>query len=147
MSLSLQESYEVLDECIVNEWGAEDDSANVSDAKRWYRKFITGIKDTKEDDIKTIDEKISILKKCVKNMEDSKDDKGEAIKYSLKQIIPFNAIVRLVKRHDYAVLADVLAIPILPRLLLYPSMMQAQIDMTNKAIEYLEDKKEELKKL
>jgi len=147
MGLSLQESYEVLSECIVNEWGAEDDSANVSDAKKWYRKFISGMKDTKEDDIKTIDEKIAILKKCVKNMEDSKDDTGEAIKYSLKQIIPFNAIVRLVKRHDYAVLADILHIPILPRLLLYPKMMQGQIDMTNDAIEYLEEKKKELQKL
>lgn len=147
MSLSLQESYEVLSECIVNEWGAEDDSMNVSDAKTWYRKFISGMKDTKNDDIKAIDEKITILKKCVKNMEDSKDDTGEAIKYSLKEFIPYNWIVRLVKRHDYYVLSDLLGIPIFPRLFLYPSMMQGQIDMTNKAIDFLEEKKKELKKL
>ena len=147
MGLSLQESYEVLSECIVNEWGAEDDSMDISDAKTWYRKFISGMKDTKNDDIKTIDEKITILKKCVKNMEDAKDDTGEAIKYSLKEFIPFNTVVRLVKKHDYAVLTDALGIPILPRLFLYPSMMQGQIDMTNKAIEFLEEKKKELKKL
>ena len=147
MGLSLQESYEVLSECIVNEWGAEDDSMDISDAKTWYRKFISGMKDTKNDDIKTIDEKKKKKKKCVKNMEDAKDDTGEAIKYSLKEFIPFNTVVRLVKKHDYAVLTDALGIPILPRLFLYPSMMQGQIDMTNKAIDFLEEKKKELKKL
>ena len=147
MGLSLQESYEVLSECIVNEWGAEDDSASVSDARRWYRKFITGMKNTKDDDIKAIDGKIAVLKKCVKNMEEAQDDTGEAIKYSLKELIPFNMLVRVIKKHDYYALTDYLGIPILPRLFLYPRMMQSQIDMTNKAIAYLEEKKKELKKL
>lgn len=80
-------------------------------------------------------------------MEDAKDDKGEAIKYSLKEFIPYNWIVRLAVKHDNYVLSDLLGIPILPRLFLYPKMMQSQIDMANKAIEFLEEKKKELKKL
>ena len=146
MSLSLQESYEVLSECIVNEWGAEDNSMNVSDAKKWYKKFIYCMKDTKEDDLKIIDGKIALLKKCVKNMENAKDNKGEAIKYTLKELIPWNYLVRVVKKHDYYALTDYIGIPVL-RLFLYPKMMQSQIDMTNKAIDYLEEKKKELKKL
>ena len=96
---------ESLDECgIMLERAAEADATNLKKAMKWYNKFVNKSKG-KANSKQELKDRINVLKHCKENMEkalrDTRNGKqGGRIKYTLKQLIPFNSIYRLIKHQD-----------------------------------------------
>ena len=131
---------------LVLEVAPENDSMSVRQAMKWYGKFVAASK-SKTDNLEEIDAKIKVLERCVKHMKAAKEDpkKDGLIKFTLKSLIPFNDIARLVgKYHDpYAILASVVGgagnllvpglgsvITVGMRIALYNKMLDRQIART-----------------
>lgn len=137
---------------IVYEKSVEDDAVSLSQIMKWYSKFITTSK-SKAENKKEIEERIKVLKECVKSMQAAlgSGNHGERIKYSLKSLIPLNWIYRLIKRQDsYAGLgwlADLLlpGVSLVIRGVSWESMIGENIKKTEEAIAYLEGKLKEFK--
>lgn len=151
---SVSDDIFLLDESsIILEKSVEDDAMTVKQAKTFYRKVLArsrGKAESKEE----IKARITVLKACVKDMENQQDnpmDDGGIVKYILKDFIPFNRLYRLIKRQDayagLAILYDMLlpGLGTVMRGVHYKDMLEANIKKTNETIEFLEDKLKEMK--
>lgn len=138
----------------------EDAASNVREANKFYKKLLKQAKG-KASSRKEIQERINVLKNCVRQMEarkkefednqkNRKTDKDH-IKYILKALIPFNDLWRLFKRNDKYAILGTLGSFIIPytdvaaRAGFYAHMLQDNIDATNEAIKFLEEKLKEMK--
>lgn len=149
----------------VQEKSSYSDAMTPGAIMKWYRKFLAAMRKGKLDK-GAIDDKIHILEDCVSNMERELKKtgtdsalSGDRIKYSLKTFIPLNGIVRFFKNKDKSagvgVVGDALVAAItqgkvagisaVVRYATYKNMLEEQIKLTKEAIEYLKDKKKELK--
>ena len=137
----------------LEEKSSYSDASHIGQEKKWYRKFLAQSKKglTDKADVKA---RINLLKQCVDKMEQARKERpaGDVIKYSLKDFIPFNSIVRFIKNKDnYAgigALTDLL-IPgagAVVRAFTYDKMLEDQISNTKEAINYLEEKLKEMDK-
>ena len=104
---------------VMLEKAAEAGSTNLKKTMKWYNKFISKSKSVdKNTTVHQVQARIKVLEECVAKMKNAKKDFesnksiGNALKYELKSIIPFNSIYRLIKLQDtYAgvgVLKDIL---------------------------------------
>jgi hypothetical protein len=84
---------------VVLEKAAEDDAVTLKQTMRWYDEFVKASR-SKVEDKEDLKERIKVLKKCVKNMEQAKYSGSARAKYALKALIPFNDIWRLIVRRD-----------------------------------------------
>lgn len=148
----------IMESSVVLEKAVESDSMSIKTAQEWYNEFIKASK-SKAENIKEIDERIAVLKECVRKMEQQRkapNTNNERIKYSLKSLIPFNAVYRLIKLHDVytakksllVLLFPVIAAPaaaVTLRWDRYDKMLERQIKQTKDAIDYLEYKRARLK--
>ena len=154
------------DAIILTERAAERDAMSIQEAE----KFLNDIRKacmSKTDSLEQIDERINCLESAVKKLKIANNSTGERIKYPLKALIPFNGLARLIdKQHDaFGFLADAgayVAGSIIAKLTggvifvdvisagiragTYEQMMDHQIEKTEKAIEYLRDQREKIKK-
>lgn len=91
---------------VMLERAAEADSTSLKQAMRWYKKFLRKSRVMSKDTSKQmLQERINVLKECVRTMEKAKRDAqngkvGGRIKYALKSLIPFNSLFRLIKKQD-----------------------------------------------
>lgn len=96
---ALQES---IQENVILEKSVEDDAMNLKQAQKYYDECIKACK-KKADSKKQIENRIKVLEKCVKDMEEQKKKPikdGGMTKYQLKAIIPLNGLYRLIKDGD-----------------------------------------------
>ena len=139
-------------------FGADRDSSNARKALKWYRKFCTASK-SKAENIQQIDERLKVLKKSKKEMEDTLNNANgrhntEQLTYALKSFIPFNDIARLIDKQDVYAGLRIVADTIIPigvvgtviKYIEFDDMLMKCIRDTDEAIEVLEKKKKELKK-
>ena len=142
------------------------DASNPHREARWYKKFVTKMK-SGQADAREIDTRIRLLEDCVSSMKKAlnnpKKVDGDRVKYVLKELIPFNAVVRFLKNRDkiagFSTLLGLVSFlsPSVPikmglgtiarctvRALGYEKMLSEQIKMTEDAIDFLKSKKKEL---
>ena len=135
----------------LEEKSSYSDASHIGQEKKWYRKFLAQSKKglTDKADIKA---RINILKQCVDKMEQARKERpaGDVIKYSLKDFIPFNSIVRFIKNKDNYAGIGALTDMLVPgagavvRAFTYDKMIEDQIANTKEAINYLEEKLKEM---
>ena len=149
---TIDDAYESLNE---GGWGVDGNSTDLKKVRKWYSKFITDSKN-KADSKELIDERLEVLRKCSKDMRQTRNDingnnSSEMIKYALKSFIPFNDVARLIAKHDVysglRILTDMI-VPgagIIVKAINFNNMRDQCIKDTDEAIEYLEKKRKELK--
>lgn len=84
---------------LICEASPEDDATNLRKTIKWYNKFVKASKGdaySKQE----LEHRIRVLKKCVKDMKKALETGDGRVKYTLKALIPFNDIYRLIKRQD-----------------------------------------------
>lgn len=137
--------------------GVEKNATNLGSVKSWYKKFVRrckkGIVDKKD-----LDERIKLLEDCIRDMKHMvsgaagrSEKNNEVIRFSLKALIPFNAIYTFIKRRSWITLiSDVVGNIFLPfggtaviRAINYDVMIEEMIDNTQEAVDYLKSKRNE----
>ncbi len=137
---------------IVCEASPEDNATTLKKTMRWYKKFVK-LSKSKAESKKELQDRIDVLKRCVKSMKEAKKTRRGQVQYIMKTLIPFNSIYRLIKYQDiYAPLASLwnyisfaikipLALGPFVRSATWQNMLNDCIKNTEEAIEYLEDRK------
>lgn len=140
------------------------DAIDLAQAKKLYTKFLKAMEKGKADKAE-LDDKIKVLEITKKNMEkELKYVQGggystDRLKYSLKALIPFNSIARLIRNHDVIpILSSVFGAMMsyfvkLPADLAaaglrygsYENFLQQQIYRTDASIKYLKKQRSNLK--
>ena len=152
----------------IEEKAVEADATDVEKTIKWYKKFVSDSR-SKADNIKEVENRIKVLKESRDRMQrivDNESSKSKArLYYTLKTLIPFNAIWRLIKLQDvYAIKSyglgiagrvggSLIGLPVIGDALEmyfrydnYENMIRSCIKDTDESINYLEDKLKELKK-
>ena len=89
----------IAESSVIVEKAAEDDATTLKQTMKWYDSVVAASTkkiESKED----IQDRIKVLKKCVRSMEQAKHSGSARAKYALKSLIPFNDLWRLIARRD-----------------------------------------------
>lgn len=117
---------------IICEKSIEDNATTVKKQIKWYKDFVKRSKG-KADSKKELEERIKVLKECLKQLKKDYNDPKKMVmnmfKYGFKAFIPLNGIYRLIKKHDvFAGLA------LIPRITLSVLAPTSSMSIAGKAV-------------